>query len=88
LRESELPAKQAPKALDRANEEVRESMRQVDQRTGRPLIDGRDDIEGLTDEELEVELTIAVGDPERRGERLDSLLFERTKRRTQLAPSA
>jgi len=58
-------------------------MRQVDQRTGRPLVDGWDNIEALSDEELEVELTIAAGDPERRAERLDNLLLERTRRRTQ-----
>jgi hypothetical protein len=57
-------------------------MRQVDQRTGRPLIDGRDDIGGLTDDELEAELTIAAEDPERRGQRLDDLLLERTRRRS------
>ena len=62
-------------------------MRQLDNRTGRPLIDGRDDIEGLTDEELEVELTIAAGDPERRGERLDNLLLERTRRRAEPVPA-
>jgi hypothetical protein len=58
-------------------------MRQVDQRTGRPLIDGRDNIEGLTDDELEAELTIAAAEPLRRAHRLDNLLLERTKRRTE-----
>jgi hypothetical protein len=58
-------------------------MRQVDQRTGRPLIDGRDNIEGLTDDELEAELTIAAAEPLRRAQRLDTLLLERTKRRTE-----
>jgi hypothetical protein len=62
-------------------------MRQVDQRTGRPLVDGLDNIEALTDEELEVELTIAVGDPERRAERLDNLLLERTRRRNGQIPA-
>jgi len=62
-------------------------MRQVDKRTGRPLVDGLDNIEALTDEELEVELTIAVGDPERRAERLDNLLLERTRRRTGQIPA-
>jgi hypothetical protein len=62
-------------------------MRQVDQRTGRPLIDGRDDLEALTDEELEIELTIAAGDAERRAERLDNLLLERTRRRTEALPA-
>ena len=55
-------------------------MRQVDQRTGRPLVDGYDRIDALTDEELEAELTIAVAEPRHRGERLDSLLLERTRR--------
>jgi hypothetical protein len=58
-------------------------MRQVDQRTGRPLVDGDDRIEALTDDELEAELTIAAAEPTRRGERLDSLLLERTRRRMQ-----
>jgi hypothetical protein len=58
-------------------------MRQLDQRTGRPLVDGQDRIEALTDDELEAELTIAAEEPRRRGERLDSLLLERTRRRIQ-----
>jgi hypothetical protein len=58
-------------------------MRQVDHRTGRPLVDGHDRIDALTDEELEAELTIAVAEPTRRGERLDNLLLERTRRRIQ-----
>jgi hypothetical protein len=62
-------------------------MRQVDQRTGRPLVDGRDNIEALTDEELEIELTIAAGDAERRARRLDDLLLERTRRRTEQIPA-
>jgi hypothetical protein len=56
-------------------------MRQVDQRTGRPLVDGQDRIEALTDEELEAELTIAAEEPRHRAQRLDSLLLERTRRR-------
>jgi hypothetical protein len=58
-------------------------MRQVDQRTGRPLVDGYDRVDALTDEELEAELTIAVSEPRHRGERLDDLLLERTRRRAQ-----
>jgi hypothetical protein len=58
-------------------------MRQVDQRTGRPLVDGHDRIDALTDDELEAELTIAVAEPRRRGQRLDNLLLERTRRRIQ-----
>jgi hypothetical protein len=56
-------------------------VRQVDQRTGRPLVDGQDRIEALTDEELEAELTIAAEEPRMRARRLDDLLLERTRRR-------
>jgi hypothetical protein len=35
----------------------------------------------LTDDELEAELTIAAAEPRHRGERLDDLLLERTRRR-------
>jgi hypothetical protein len=56
-------------------------MRQVDQRTGRPLVDGDDRIDALTDDELEAELTIAAAEPTHRAERLDNLLLERTRRR-------
>ena len=62
-------------------------MRQVDQRTGRPLVDGRDRVEALTDDELEAELTIAAAEPRRRGERLDNLLLERTRRRLRPVPA-
>ena len=55
--------------------------REYDRRTGRPLEDGRDAVEALTDEELEIELTIALNDPRRREGRLDALLLERTRRR-------
>ena len=56
--------------------------REYDSRTGRPLVDGRDDrIEALTDGELEAELTIAAAEPHHRAGRLDALLLERTKRR-------
>jgi hypothetical protein len=63
-------------------------MRQVDQRTGRPLTDGFDRVEALTDDELEAELTIAAEEPRRRAERLDNLLLERTRRRTRPVPAA
>ena len=33
--------------------------RDYDARTGRPLTDGRDRIDALSDEELEVEMTVA-----------------------------
>ena len=62
-------------------------MRQVDQRTGRPLVDGCDRIEALSDDELEAELTIAAAEPRRRGERLDNLLLERTRRRSEPVPA-
>ena len=55
--------------------------RDYDARTGRPLVDGRDRIDALTDEELEVEATIAAHEPRRRGQRLDALLLERARRR-------
>jgi hypothetical protein len=55
--------------------------RNYDERTGRPLTNGRDSIEELSDDELEVELTIASGEPRHRGRRLDALLRERTRRR-------
>jgi hypothetical protein len=58
-------------------------MRQVDHRTGRPLVDGHDRIDALTDEELEAELTIAAEEPRMRAQRLDDLLLERTRRRIQ-----
>ena len=58
-------------------------MRQVDERTGRPLVDGHDSIEALTDDELEAELTIAAAEPRHRGQRLDNLLLERTRRRAE-----
>jgi hypothetical protein len=58
-------------------------MRQVDQRTGRPLVDGYDRIDALTDDELEAELTIAAAEPRHRGERLDDLLLERMRRRAE-----
>jgi len=63
-------------------------VRQVDQRTGRPLVDGQDRIEALTDEELEAELTIAAEEPRMRAQRLDDLLLERTRRRIQPLPAS
>jgi hypothetical protein len=55
--------------------------REYDTRTGRPLEDGRDAVEALTDDELEVELTVALAEPHRRQRRLDALLLERSRRR-------
>jgi hypothetical protein len=60
--------------------------REQDQRTGRPLVDGRDSIEELSDDELEVEVTIAAAEPRHRGLRLDALLLERARRRGQRQP--
>ena len=60
--------------------------REHDVRTGRPLVNGRESIEELSDDELEVEVTIAVAAPRHRGPRLDALLLERTRRRGQRQP--
>ena len=57
--------------------------REHDERTGRPLVNGQDSIEELSDDELEVEMTIAVAEPRHRGSRLDALLLERARRRGQ-----
>ena len=57
-----------------------------DERTGRPLVNGRDSIPELSDDELEVEVTIAAAGPSRRGLRLDALLVERARRRAQRQP--
>ena len=56
-----------------------------DERTGRPMVNGRDSIEELTDDELEVEVTIAAAAPSR-GLRLDALLLERARRHGQRQP--
>jgi hypothetical protein len=60
--------------------------REHDTRTGRPLVDGRDSVEGLSDDELEVEVTIAAAEPRHRGPRLHALLLERARRRGQRQP--
>jgi hypothetical protein len=60
--------------------------REHDTRTGRPLVDGRDSVEGLSDDELEVEVTIAAAEPRHRGPRLNALLLERARRRGQRQP--
>jgi hypothetical protein len=52
-----------------------------DTRTGRPLIDGQDRIEALTERELEAELTITAAEPHHRAHRLQALLLEQAKRR-------
>ena len=60
--------------------------REHDERTGRPLINGRDSIEELSDDELEFEVTIAAAEPRHRGPRLDALLLELARRRDQRLP--
>jgi hypothetical protein len=60
--------------------------REHDERTGRPLINGRDSIEELSDDELEAEVTIAVAEPRHRGLRLDALLLERARRQGRQQP--
>ena len=54
--------------------------REFDPRTGRPLIAGREDLQGLTMEELQAELTIASAEPTRRAVRLEALLLELARR--------
>jgi hypothetical protein len=51
-----------------------------DTRTGRPLTDGEDRIETLSDDQLEAELTIAAAEPTRRANRLDNVLVELARR--------
>jgi hypothetical protein len=53
---------------------------QYDARTGRPLTNGRDSLEALSDGQLEAELTIAAGDPCHRAPRLDAVLLELARR--------
>lgn len=60
--------------------------RERDERTGRPLVNGRESIEELNDDELEIEVTIAAAEPRHRGPRLDALLLERARRRAQRQP--
>jgi hypothetical protein len=60
--------------------------RERDERTGRPLVNGRDSIEELSDDELEIEVTIAAAEPRHRGVRLDALLLERGRRRGHRQP--
>ena len=60
--------------------------RERDERTGRPLVNGRESIEELNDDELEIEVTIAAAEPRHRGPRLDALLLERACRRGQRQP--
>jgi hypothetical protein len=59
--------------------------REHDRRTGRPLVDGRDNVEALTLDELEAEVTIAASEPRHRGGRLNCLLGELERRRRRAA---
>ena len=54
--------------------------RTSDPRTGRPLTGGREDPDGLTDDELQAELTIAAARPRQRAPRLETLLLELARR--------
>ena len=51
-----------------------------DMRTGRPLTDGEDRIDTLSNEQLEAELTIAAAEPTRRASRLEDVLVELARR--------
>jgi hypothetical protein len=51
-----------------------------DRRTGRPLTEGEDRIDTLSNDELEAELTIAAAEPTRRANRLDDVLVELARR--------
>ena len=51
-----------------------------DTRTGRPLTDGEDRIDTLSNDELEAELTIAAQEPTRRAHRLEDVLVELARR--------
>ena len=52
-----------------------------DAKTGRPLHDGDEAVETLTDDELDAELTIALFDEERRERRIRRLEQELQRRR-------
>jgi hypothetical protein len=67
---------------------MKPTARDYDERTGRPLVDGRDRIEELADHELEAEVTIPAAEPHRRARRLDALLLERARRRAQRLPQS
>ncbi len=75
-----------PQQPARPREREGELRREHDRRTGRPLVNGRDSIEELSDDELEAEVTIAAEEPSRRRLRLDALLLERARRRGQRQP--
>jgi len=50
--------------------------RAYDARTGRPLIDGRDNPPRLTEDELQAELTIVSARPHQHANRLEARLLE------------
>lgn len=57
-----------------------------DERTGRPLVDGRERIEELSEDGLELEVAIAAAEPGQRAGRLDALLFEHAPRQSRGEP--
>ena len=59
--------------------------RDYDPTTGRPLVQGEDRVDELTDDELEAELTIAAAEPNRRARRLDAVLYELARRGRRVA---
>ena len=61
-------------------------MRSTDRTTGRPLEDEREALETLDDAELQLELTIALHDPERRQQRYAHLAAELLSRRRGYRP--
>jgi hypothetical protein len=58
-----------------------------DKLTGRPLTDGEDRIDTLSNDELEAELTIAAAEPTRRANRLDEVLVELARRGREMPPA-
>jgi hypothetical protein len=50
------------------------------------MVNGHECIAELSDDELEVEVTIAVAGPRQRARRLDELLLERARRRAGREP--
>jgi len=63
------------------NWEMNATMSTRDEKTGRPLQDGTEAVETLSDQELDAELTIAMYDEERREQRVHRLQQELQRRR-------
>jgi hypothetical protein len=63
-------------------------MTTYDIRTGRPLHEGDEAVEKLSDDELEAELTIALLNVEHRRERYERLSDELLSRRRELSPNS